>query len=741
MENVTIKEFVPVTFSYAPPPPASKVINNSSSGSNSTTKHHHLIASSSQAQGILANNVSSTNGSNLNLNGGSSSSNHGHPMVLSDLDSSDDNHLSFSKNGTEIFDYDCDYDNEEEFNYLARAAAAVAAGGPANGSNSTSGGTKTAGSAVTPGPGTGAPSLGGTSSGSSCSKNRVSFDANISDFLRVPPIGVGEFDLDGSSLLKTRRSNSLTTTMSSTCGLSVGELHHQKQNNECLSAENLSNLQLLQNKPRSFSLTMESPRSSLTSSGSETRLDDFKQHQMMKLYGQPNVGMSSIAHWLKSLRLHKYVWLFSNLTYEQMMEMTEEYLASLGVTKGARHKLVICIHKLKERFGVLVRMEKELLATGGCKGQLSVVFDELTNVVLTPMKPAGADSKEDIAGQFIKLLDLIASILLVRAIGGPQDEEYLNIYIWVLERALHNDAFATHAIQIKEYKYKANKIKMQFAPKSHYTKNANLNGSINKPRWTVANKHKASSAPEGQKTPHRKSSLQYFTPPMQQAQTAQQQQQSTSSSHSHLQAIPHQYYGHGHNSNAGTGHNNNYNKSSSYPNFASNLSGSGAASGTASSSIKPHPQHLQQGQVPVQSQQQQQQPPQAHLPQQAHVPHGNFMYHRHSLNNISAHQHQQQFLQQLQSQQQQQQQQLHPSIFLNPMGGSHIPSRGDSNGSVKGKSQQPEAGPPKDPEAQQKTGGPGTTDLLGSKSQNNSIGDINSRLEFLCLQMTEQAIN
>lgn len=331
-------------------------------------------------------------------------------MVLTDLDSSDDNHLSFSKNGTEIFDYDCDYDNEEEFNYLARAAAAVAAGGSSSTSNTSApGGTNAAGSAAVPSSGSGSGGPANTSSGSSnssSSKNRVSFDANISDYLRVPPIGVGEFDLDGSGLLKTRRSNSLTTTVSSACGLSVRELHQQKQNNECLSAENLSNLQLLQNKPRSFSLTMESPRSSLTSSGSETRLDDFKQHQMMKMYGSPNVGMSSIAHWLKSLRLHKYVWLFSNLTYEQMMDMTEEYLANLGVTKGARHKLVLCIHKLKERYSLLLRLEKEILSAGGSRTQLGPVFDEMTNIVLTPMKPIGTDQTEDIAGLFVKLLDL-----------------------------------------------------------------------------------------------------------------------------------------------------------------------------------------------------------------------------------------------------------------------------------------------------------------------------------------------
>lgn len=36
------------------------------------------------------------------------------------------------------------------------------------------------------------------------------------------------------------------------------------------------------------------------------------------------------------------------------------------------------------------------------------------------------------------------------------------MYVWLLERAMHNEAFAGHVLQLKEYKYKANKVKMQF---------------------------------------------------------------------------------------------------------------------------------------------------------------------------------------------------------------------------------------------------------------------------------------
>ncbi|XP_049542428.1 protein Smaug [Anopheles darlingi] len=663
----------------------------------------------------------------------------------------DDHHVSFSKNGTEIFDYDCDFDHEDEFNYLARSStsAAATAAGSFGGTNSLS-------------------STNATSAGSSTStgKKLVSFNNNVSDYLCVPLMlnsyqqshhhhGGNDLDLDGM-LMKTRRSNSLTTPSSSSV-LSValgapGELLHaqQKQNNECLSAENLTNLQLLQNKPRSFSLTMESPRSSLTSSGSDTQLDDFK-HQgsgLMKLYGNGghgNVGMSSIAHWLKSLRLHKYVWLFSNLTYDQMLGITEEYLQNLSVTKGARHKLALCIQKLNERYGTLRQLEKDLLS--GPKVHLGAVLEEMTNIVQTPMKPIGVDQREDVAGQFVKVLDLVASIVL-RPISSPQDEENLNIFQWIIDRALHNDAFVAHFAQIKDHKNKLLKLKMQLAPKTgHFSKSANtcgVAGGLNKPRWTANNKHKPCGvASEPQVKPHRKSSIPYFVPPGQ-AQVASA-------------TMAQQYFHHTAGNNVGNGAAN-YNKSSSYPSFAS-------SSGTMHG-MKP------MGPVPSNPSSMQQQP-QAHQPHQqnhamqtssigVHIPHQssslqppaaamqhpNFMFHRHSLSNITPHS----------------ASSLAPPMFLsnlNSLSAENCSGGGKSEGG-KMNSSSTMAGRTasfdgqggmmagklnndrcvKDFPVQGGDGGVGGgSENSSSLAHNNSIGDINTRLEFLCRQMTEQAIN
>ena len=62
--------------------------------------------------------------------------------------------------------------------------------------------------------------------------------------------------------------------------------------------------------------------------------------------------------WLKSLRLHKYSHIFTDITYEQMLGLTEDYLDKKDVTKGARNKILLCIQKIKERKTLLLQLEK-----------------------------------------------------------------------------------------------------------------------------------------------------------------------------------------------------------------------------------------------------------------------------------------------------------------------------------------------------------------------------------------------
>ncbi|NXL19906.1 SMAG1 protein, partial [Setophaga kirtlandii] len=95
-----------------------------------------------------------------------------------------------------------------------------------------------------------------------------------------------------------------------------------------------------------------------------------------------------VPAWLKSLRLHKYAALFSQMTYEEMMALTECQLEAQNVTKGARHKIVISIQKLKERQNLLKSLEGDILEGGN----LRVPLQELHQMILTPIKAYSSQS-------------------------------------------------------------------------------------------------------------------------------------------------------------------------------------------------------------------------------------------------------------------------------------------------------------------------------------------------------------
>lgn len=115
-----------------------------------------------------------------------------------------------------------------------------------------------------------------------------------------------------------------------------------------------------------------------------------------------------VPAWLKSLRLHKYLSLFAQLTYDEMLNLNEEWLATQGVTKGARHKIILSIRKLRERHVTLCQLEKDVVAGGN----LVSALDELKTILLSPIRPeerdetAGASLTDvnDIPTQFTKVM-------------------------------------------------------------------------------------------------------------------------------------------------------------------------------------------------------------------------------------------------------------------------------------------------------------------------------------------------
>lgn len=269
---------------------------------------------------------------------------------------------------------------------------------------------------------------------------------------------------------KSQRSNSLTPPSSNFLHMSS-------------SAENLSDEPFVQ-KPRSFSLSSEHSLSQIRpisimygTTGSETRLDDLRSHNFVE-----HPGMSTVAQWLKSLRLHKYVWLFTNMTYEQMLAMDDKYLEKLGVTKGARHKLLLSIKKLSERSAVLEGVEAELRAGG-----VGRALERLRGVLLSPMPPAS-----DLPDAIVRALHL-ASKCLNNCVGsaarlpvgdeeGEAPVEPLSLHCWLVERALHHEAFRR-----PDLRDSLKGLRHRLPPRQffHHVSDMPLNRRCPKPRWRM----------------------------------------------------------------------------------------------------------------------------------------------------------------------------------------------------------------------------------------------------------------
>nr|CAG4638457.1 EOG090X06H8 [Cyclestheria hislopi] len=169
----------------------------------------------------------------------------------------------------------------------------------------------------------------------------------------------------GGQNSRVRRSNSLTPPSNITY---TSDLWSTQEDNGRI-------------KPRSQSLS--STGDTCISSHSPLSPQNSEETTRPSSFHIPGSGMRDVPTWLKSLRLHKYAHLFSRLTYEEMLSLTEEQLELQGVTKGARHKIALSIQRLRERPALLAKLEKEVVETGGIQNALS----ELKTLLTTPIKP------------------------------------------------------------------------------------------------------------------------------------------------------------------------------------------------------------------------------------------------------------------------------------------------------------------------------------------------------------------
>nr|XP_033809269.1 protein Smaug homolog 1 isoform X1 [Geotrypetes seraphini] len=254
-----------------------------------------------------------------------------------------------------------------------------------------------------------------------------------------------------------------------------------------------------------------SPQSSIASSGSggSEHLED--QSAARNTFQEEGSGMKDVPAWLKSLRLHKYAALFSQMTYEEMMSLSECQLEAQNVTKGARHKIVISIQKLKERHNLLKSLERDILEGGN----LRVPLQELHQMILTPIKAycfqnssleehsrdpdshcslmvpdmQGSDCKDsasggihhhhvgscegesggaplpegDLPGQFTRVMGKVCTQLLV----SRPDEENISSYLQLIDKCLIHEAFTeTQKKRLLSWKQQVQKLFRSFPRKS-----------------------------------------------------------------------------------------------------------------------------------------------------------------------------------------------------------------------------------------------------------------------------------
>lgn len=115
-----------------------------------------------------------------------------------------------------------------------------------------------------------------------------------------------------------------------------------------------------------------------------------------------------------------------------MLNLTEESLQAIGITKGARHKLLLSIAKLRERSATLTQLETEVMNGGDLLNALK----KLKTILQSPLH---VTSGEDLPMQFVKVMGKVCTQLLM--LRQPSDE-CLVLFTTLCERAESLEAFS-----------------------------------------------------------------------------------------------------------------------------------------------------------------------------------------------------------------------------------------------------------------------------------------------------------
>lgn len=174
------------------------------------------------------------------------------------------------------------------------------------------------------------------------------------------------------------RSNSLTPPGSTQIAthLTPQEWHEEQQQQ--------------QQKVRSHSLTYvrDVAMEQALYDSNAANMEEEKIEEMIRHLPEGS-GMREIREWLKSLRLHKYTKILLEITYEELLQLTDDVLERKGVTLGARGKILKNITLIKERPQKMKELSFALedVAKTNDTEKLNKILRELESIVLMPLKP------------------------------------------------------------------------------------------------------------------------------------------------------------------------------------------------------------------------------------------------------------------------------------------------------------------------------------------------------------------
>ncbi|XP_074789524.1 protein Smaug homolog 2-like isoform X3 [Athene noctua] len=176
--------------------------------------------------------------------------------------------------------------------------------------------------------------------------------------------------------------------------------------------------------------TPPSSQSSMASSGSE---------QTKKLAGGRNTckeegsGMKDVPSWLESLGLQKYTALFSQMTYEEMMRLTEHHLESQVTQECPQGRAAEDPPQHPEPAGAA----KHLQGAGETAPHPDDTSDRAPPGATNAKDPTAPVPDGDIPGQFTRVMGKVCAQLL----ESRPYKKYITSYLQLLEQCLSHEAF------------------------------------------------------------------------------------------------------------------------------------------------------------------------------------------------------------------------------------------------------------------------------------------------------------